>query len=142
MALAPGESTTVTFTLTERDLSQWSTRAHDWVLRPGRFVVSVGASSRDIRCTSEVTVGGPPPALPLDRHSTLAEWLDHPVGGGLIEGALRTAPGGDMTPLLADPETLRMLGSFPLTRLVVMLGDAMGDDLVGQLLGAVTTAAG
>jgi beta-glucosidase len=138
VALAPGGSEVVSFTLTERDLSQWSTRAHDWVFRPGRFVVSLGASSRDIRCTAEVTVGGAPPALPLGRNSTLAEWLDHPVGHGLVEDALRTAPGGDMTPLLADPETVRMLGSFPLTRLVVMLGDAMGDDLVDRLLDAVT----
>jgi len=104
--------------------------------------VSVGASSRDIRCATEVTIGGPRPALPLGRNSTLAEWLDHPVGRGLIEDALRTAPGGDMTPLLGDADTLRMIGSFPLTRLVVMLGDAMGDDLVGGLLDAVAAAAG
>ena len=142
VALAPGESTTVTFDVTERDLSQWSARAHGWVLEPGRFVVSVGASSRDIRCATEVTIGGPRPALPLGRNSTLAEWLDHPVGRGLIEDALRTAPGGDMTPLLGDADTLRMIGSFPLTRLVVMLGDAMGDDLVGGLLDAVAAAAG
>jgi beta-glucosidase len=138
VALAPGESREVSFTLTERDLSQWSTRAHDWVLEPGRFAVSVGASSRDIRCTAVVTVEGPRPVLPLGRNSTLAEWLDHPVGRGTIEEALRSAPGGDMTPLLADPETLRMLGSFPLTRLVVMLGDAMGDRLVDRLLAEVT----
>ena len=47
-----------------------------------------------------------------------------------------------MTPLLGDADTLRMIGSFPLTRLVVMLGDAMGDDLVGGLLDAVAAAAG
>jgi beta-glucosidase len=105
-------------------------------------VVAVGASSRDLRATAEVTISGPHPALPLARNSTLAEWLDHPVGRGLIEDALRTAPGGDMTPLLADPDTLRMLGSFPLTRLVVMLGDAMGDGLVGRLLDAVAAASG
>ena len=134
VALAPGAWTEVTFTLSERDLSHWSTRAHDWVLEPGRFEVSVGASSRDIRCAVEVTVEGRRPALPLSRNSTLAEWLDHPVGRGLIEDGLRSAPGGDMTLLLADPDTLRMVGSFPLTRLVVMLGDALGDDLVDQLL--------
>jgi beta-glucosidase len=142
VALAPGESTTASFTLTERDLSQWSTRAHDWVVEPGRFEVSVGASSRDIRWRAEAVIAGPRPALPLSRNSTLAEWLDHPVGSGVVEDALRTAPGGDMTPLLGDPDTLRMLGSFPLTRLVVMLGDAMGDDLVDRLLSAVTAASG
>ena len=135
VALEPGESTTVSFALTERDLSQWSTRAHDWVLEPGRFEVSVGASSRDIRCHGGSRRSRAP--VPPSRSAGTARW---PSGSttrwarGVVEDALRTAPGGDMTPLLGDPDTLRMLGSFPLTRLVVMLGDAMGDDLVDRLL--------
>jgi beta-glucosidase len=140
VALDPGASTDVTFTLTDRDLSQWSIRAHDWIFEPGRVEVSVGASSRDIRCATTVTVPGPRPALPLGRRSTLAEWLDHPVGRGLVEDALRSAPGGDMSLLLADPDTLRMVGSFPLSRLVVMLGDALDGDLVDQLLARVAGA--
>ena len=78
------------------------------------------------------------PCSPLGRDSTLAEWLEHPEGAGLVAEALRDAPGGDMTLLLADPETLRMVGSFPLTRLVVMLGDALDRDLVDDLLGRLS----
>jgi beta-glucosidase len=140
VALDPGASTDVAFTLSDRDLSQWSTRAHDWVLEPGRFEVSVGASSRDIRGSVDVTVAVPRPTLPLSRSSTLAEWLDHPVGRSLVEDALRSARGGDMTLLLADADTLRMVGSFPLSRLVVMLGDALDDDLVERLLAEVADA--
>jgi hypothetical protein len=60
--------------------------------------------------------------------------LDHPVGHDLLIEALRIGPGGDLTPLLEDPETVKMLSSFPLTRLVTMLGDAVGSALVDRLL--------
>jgi beta-glucosidase len=137
VALEPGESTRVSFVLADRDLSQWSTRAHGWVLEPGSFEIAVGASSRDLRLAATVVVDVPRTALPLDRRSTLGEWLDHPVGHGLLIDALRTGPGGDLTPLLEDRETVTMLRSFPLTRLATMMGDAMGDALVDQLLGQV-----
>ncbi|MEX0777566.1 MAG: glycoside hydrolase family 3 C-terminal domain-containing protein [Phycisphaeraceae bacterium] len=47
--LAAGESRTVTFTLTVRDLSFWDEATHDWKLEAGDFDVMVGASSGDIR---------------------------------------------------------------------------------------------
>ena len=80
VALEPGESTTTSFTLTERDLAQWSTRAHDWVVEPGRFEVSVGASSRDIRCHGGSDDRGPasrPPARPEQHAGRVAR----PPGG-------------------------------------------------------------
>ncbi len=136
--LAPGESTTVSFVVADRDLSQWSIRSHGWVLEPGRFEVSVGASSRDIRSSATATIEGPRPSMPLGRSSTLSEWLDHPVGQEVLFEALRTSPSGDLTPMLASEETLSMIGSFPLTRLAVMLGDAMGPGAVDQLLADVS----
>jgi len=135
VALDPGASVEVSFVLCDRDLSRWSTRAHGWVLDPGSFEVAVGASSRDIRLATTVAVEAPRTALPLDRSSTFGEWLDHPVGHDMLIEALRTGPGGDLTPLLADAETVKMLSSFPLTRLATMMGDAMGDALVDRLLG-------
>ena len=136
--LAPGGSTTVSFVLTERDLARWSVRTHGWVLHPGRFEVAVGASSRDIRAETTVVVPGDPPVHPLDRSSTMADWLAHPVGHDLLVEALRTAPGGDLSLLLADEDTVMMLGSFPLNRLVTMMGDALGAGLVEGLLEGVS----
>ncbi|CAN5425190.1 glycoside hydrolase family 3 C-terminal domain-containing protein [soil metagenome] len=133
VALAPGESSTVAFTLTERDLSYWSTRAGDWVLEPGAFEVSVGASSRDLRLRAVVEVDGPPLALPLDTDSTLGEWLDHPVGHNVLLDLLRRNPGGDLTPMLDDPGRRRMLASFPMRRLAGMLGPGLGDELSAAL---------
>ena len=73
----------------------------------------------------------------LDRSSTMAEWLDHPVGYEVLNEALRRSPLGDLTPMLENPDQLRMLGSFPLSRLATMLGDAMDSGLVDDLLARV-----
>jgi len=134
VALAPGESQRVNLFLADRDLSYWSTRTGGWVLEPGRFEVSVGASSRDRPLVEVVTVDGPRPDFPLDRNSTLGEWLDHPVGHELLMATLQRSPGGDLTPMVEDPEQRRMLSSFPMPRLATMLGPALGPDLVDDLL--------
>ena len=76
--------------------------------------------------------------MPLGRSSTLSEWLAHPVGQEVLFETLRTSPSGDLTPMLASEETLSMIGSVPLTRLAVMLGDAMGPGVVDQLLAEVS----
>ena len=132
--LEVGASETVTFVLDERDLSRWSTRAGGWVLEPGTFEVAIGASSRDLRLVTTVEVDGPPIAYPLDRSSTLAEWLDHPVGHEILVDVLRHSRAGDLSGLTEDPERVRMLGSFPMTRLSTLLGPAMDGDTVDQLL--------
>ncbi len=137
VGLEPGESTTVTVVLAERDLSYWSTRAGRWVFEPGAFEVAVGASSRDLRQVSVIEVDGPPLALPLDRESTLGEWLEHPVGHEVVLEALRSGPGGDLSGLVDDPDRRRMLGSFPLKRLASMLGMGRPEALVDALLARV-----
>jgi beta-glucosidase len=134
VALAPGEAAEVTFHLRERDLSVWSPRAAGWVRHPGAVEIAVGASSRDLPLTATVEVPGLPVQLDLDRHSTLAEWLDHPVGHEVLVEAFRRSPAGDLTPLLDDPDRRRMLGSFPLARLVTMLGADGERDVVADLL--------
>jgi beta-glucosidase len=55
IALAPGATRRVCFTVSSRDLSYWSSR-RGWTLEPGEFIVEVGASSRDIRLAQSVVV--------------------------------------------------------------------------------------
>ncbi len=49
VALAPGETKSVHFSLGKSALSFYNTATHAWVAEPGEFEVLVGASSRDIR---------------------------------------------------------------------------------------------
>lgn len=49
IALQPGESKTVSFTINKKDLSFFDPAKHDWVAEPGDFEALIGASSRDIK---------------------------------------------------------------------------------------------
>jgi beta-glucosidase len=56
--LDAGERRRVDVTVARRSLSYWDTTTHAWVTPAGRVPIYVGSSSRDIRLTGSVLVGG------------------------------------------------------------------------------------
>ena len=58
ISLEPGETKTVTFTLSKRAFAYWNVKLHDWFVESGAFTVEIGRSSRDIALSSEVHVEG------------------------------------------------------------------------------------
>ena len=52
--LYPGQSKTVTLTLSRYDLSIWDSAAQGWRKPDGAFTFSVGASSRDFRLSGSI----------------------------------------------------------------------------------------
>lgn len=54
--LNPGETKTVTFTLSSRDFSYYNINIHDWYANTGDFDILIGKSSRDIELTETVHV--------------------------------------------------------------------------------------
>jgi beta-glucosidase len=52
--LAAGEAKTVTLHVPERQLQYWSTASGKWVTATGKRIVSVGASSRDLRLNQTI----------------------------------------------------------------------------------------
>ncbi|KAK1829781.1 glycoside hydrolase superfamily [Podospora conica] len=56
LKLKAGEKKAALFNLKKRDLSYWDVARQEWVVPAGKFVVSVGASSRDLRLVGEFTV--------------------------------------------------------------------------------------
>jgi beta-glucosidase len=57
VSLKPGETKSITFTLTPEDLSLWN-RSMKFVVEPGMFRVMVGAASEDIRLQGDFEMGG------------------------------------------------------------------------------------
>jgi len=73
VSLAPGQSTTVRFTLTPRDLAYYDVTGKSWTSTPGTHRVYVGSSSADIRLQQpfEWTVPRDPRAPPPERPSLM-----------------------------------------------------------------------
>jgi beta-glucosidase len=55
--LEPGQTKTVNFDLTRRDLSIWNVEKQEWELRRGVYNVYVGASVLDIKLKDSFTIG-------------------------------------------------------------------------------------
>nr|MDQ2696876.1 glycoside hydrolase family 3 C-terminal domain-containing protein [Pseudomonadota bacterium] len=67
IALNPGETRTVTFTVDRRALSAYDPAISDWLAEAGRFTARVGGSSRDIKAEAEFrAVGNAAGAINLD----------------------------------------------------------------------------
>ncbi len=58
--LKPGEEKEVECELDERAFSYYSAKAGKWVIEPGKYVISVGASSADIRIKDVIELQGDP----------------------------------------------------------------------------------
>ncbi len=56
IALAPGETKNVTFTITPDDLKYYDETLKEWKAEPGKFTVYIGSSSTDIRCKIPFTL--------------------------------------------------------------------------------------
>ena len=66
----------------------------------------------------------------------MQEWLDHPRGGQLLQSAIDSAPGSVMASMLADPETVKMLGSMPLERIASFPGSPLDGEGLDTLVAA------
>lgn len=68
VALEPGESKDVSFTLDKRSFAYWNQQIHDWHVETGEFTIEVGQSSRCIDLTGTVTVNS---TVALPKHYTM-----------------------------------------------------------------------
>jgi beta-glucosidase len=136
--LDAGASGQVRLTLDARSLAFWSQTVHRWVVEPGEFVLHVGTSSRDLPHRCSLLIDAPSIAAPLDRDSTLHEWLADPQGREVLGGALRRGP--DDAGILTDPEMTRIIGTMPLSTLANFGLGAFTHDLVDELVDRVSDA--
>ncbi|MBK7821359.1 MAG: glycoside hydrolase family 3 C-terminal domain-containing protein [Tessaracoccus sp.] len=108
--LEAGETKDVVLTLRRSELTYWDVRVDRWILEGGEYVVEVGASSRDLRARTTVTLGGDAVVLPVSMNSSFEELLKDPVVGADLQAAIDAKFGGDTT-------LITVLGNFPVGRL-------------------------
>jgi beta-glucosidase len=113
--LSPGESGEVLLSLDTRSFAFWSVRLGRWVVESGRFELYVGRSSRDLPHCAVIDLEAPPIAPPVDRDSTLHEWLADERGRTvLLDADAHESLGGG---LLTDPSMVHVIGTMPMSTL-------------------------
>ncbi|MGB3254568.1 glycoside hydrolase family 3 C-terminal domain-containing protein [Buttiauxella gaviniae] len=78
VALAAGETRTVTLTLNREDLAYYNPVLSRWVIDSGLYRIKIGKSSRDIAFTSEVRVISEPVLLPIRNDSSVQQLIKNP----------------------------------------------------------------
>ncbi len=141
VTLDPGERAELEIHIDRRDLEYRDTRTGQFVVEPGRYVVAVGASSRDLRGSTEVELEGEKVRVPLTLNSTLAEAMASPVVAQAIGQAIGQATGGlagggEDSGDAFGVDMAAMMGSIPLDRIVGFSGGQVDAAQLQQLLEA------
>ena len=140
VALAPGESKTVTIELDDRAFAYWSERFNNWHVEGGTYTVEVGVSSRDIVSRLDVEIDDDGKIMNLDEWSTFGEWLDDPIGAPILQHVLDDMGREAGRPIIPDSALMVMfLRSMPLRSLSVILGEA-GEQVAANLTEAYRKA--
>jgi beta-glucosidase len=108
VALAPGQATTVRFTVPASDLAYWDVTRNRWVVERSAFDLMVGGSSADIARSARLRVDGdviPPRNLAA---TTLAENFDDYQGALLAD---QSTAGGTAVAATAAGQWIKFAGS-------------------------------
>ena len=92
IALAPGETGTVSAVLDRRSFAHWDERIHEWLVEGGRYVIEAAASSRDIRLSAAVEVEGEPLRVPVTGDTIFGDILQIPGARELLDQLMRRPP--------------------------------------------------
>jgi beta-glucosidase len=142
VTIEPGESRDVDVHVHRRDLAYWDIRRGGWLVEGGDYEFAIGASSRDIRLVSSVSVAGDDARLPLTLDSTLGEVLADPAAGPMvIEWMTGGGLGGEAATLGngLGTDMARMMMSIPLGRIVGFSGGQVSRDRLKDLLTEVNS---
>jgi beta-glucosidase len=134
--LAAGASHEVILTVRGHDLACWDPRIDRWVVEGGAYRVDVAASSRDIRSSVSVDVAGDAVTIPLSRESSLAEVMEHPVAGPMVQAAIAQMMGGLQRLDAILPEGVpieKMMASMPIGRVSLMAGEVTPEMIDGLI---------
>ena len=149
VALAPGESKDVSFTLNKRAFAYWNSDIHDWHVETGDFTIEAGDSSRSLPLKATVRVES---TVDLPRHydmnSIYMDILADPKAKAIIAPFMsktmnalapekdETQPSDAAKEAITEDMSLAMLNYMPL-RGALSFGGAMTDEDMEKLIQAL-----
>ncbi len=140
--LKPGETKTVSFTLTPRAFAYYEVSFRDWYVEGGSYDILVGASSQDIRLTESIEIAqGKPIPFEVTTDTLLQDLVRLPGAAELIKPLMDAAMG-----TLNPPEKENKLGDganamfesmvmgLPLHGVRSWIGDAFSDEVMWDII--------
>ncbi|MGJ8524665.1 Thermostable beta-glucosidase B GH3 [Halomonadaceae bacterium LMG 33818] len=146
VALAPGKTTTVEIKLTRRDFAYFHPDLNDWRVPNGKFVIRIGASSRDIRLEKTLKVEGDAIVVPIHRNTLIGDLAKVPSLIAVLQRSLAKAiEARPKLALMVGGETgddmLEAMGKYlPLRALVSFSYGAFTEDDLTSLLASLNHA--
>jgi beta-glucosidase len=138
--LDAGASHAVSIDLDRRAFAYYDIEVPGWVVSPGAYTVAIGENADTMLAETTLTLVGDALHRPLTMESTVEEWFSHPVIGATLMGDLTaglTSEQRRSVPL--DASTLRLAGSMPMGKVIELLGAAVPDGLMEQLMARSST---
>ncbi|PVX46411.1 beta-glucosidase [Flavobacterium sp. 103] len=140
IALNPGEEKTVSFHLTSRDFAYYSTVAHDWVIKSGKFDIRVGASSRDLPLQQTIEIQSTKTAkIVFTRNSMFKEFKNAPNSEALYEQLTKSFTGGNKKAVTEEEKKAEsflqaMLGDMPISKFILLSGGKFTEENLQAIL--------
>ncbi|MEU2121624.1 glycoside hydrolase family 3 C-terminal domain-containing protein [Nocardia niwae] len=125
-----GGSEAVELNLDRRAFAYWDTEISDWVVTPGEYRVIVGRDAVAVDAESVVELAGDEITRVLTLGSTVQEWFDHPIVGPVLLDTFQS----DLLAAIAQPGTLRVMGTLPMQKVVNILGESLPAGAVDSLM--------
>ncbi len=121
VALEPGESKTVSFTLDKRAFAYYHTELHDWHVETGEYELRIGASSRDIRLKQTIEVESTVKLKQVfHRNTTIGDIAANPATKPIAEELTKRSGLNDM--MGDNPDMLLAMTRFMPLRAMINFG--------------------
>ena len=146
VALEPGETKTVSFTLCKRAFAYYNVDINAWYVEDGVYGVEIAASSRDIRLEGELKVSPVKPVVrPFTLDSSLGEMFSNPVAAAVL-GQLMAGFGGANAGDKKEGDdamgvdVAAMMSGIPMRAMIGFSGGAFSEEMALGLLAQINAA--
>lgn len=131
VALQPDESREIAIPLSGKSFAYWEVNLHDWYTPSGTYEIRVGASSRDIRLTTEVQVEAVRKLkLPCTIDTPFGDLLEYPKIQALANAMDRFFKGENSSDdTVGDSMAVAMMATQPLRSVATFLPSVSLEDI-------------